>query len=116
MCDSASASRERAGRPSSKASRRAATRTRRSGSRYRDESRTSNSVSLEADEGVDDDILRRKARRPAEIGQIDDEGRRDDLAARAADQLDGGLGGAARRDQIVDQQDLVALADRIGMD
>ena len=65
-------------------------------------------MSLEADQRVDLHVLAGDASGAAEIGQVDDEGGRDDLAAGAADQLDRGFRRSAGRDQVVDQQDLVA--------
>src|SRR5262245_42219112 len=52
----------------------------------------------------------------AEIGQVDDEAAADHLAAGLLDQVERGDGGAARRDQIVDEQDLLARRDGVGVD
>ena len=45
----------------------------------------------------------------AELGELDDEGEARDLAAEAGDELRRRLGGAARRDQVVDDRDAVAV-------
>ena len=49
----------------------------------------------------------------AEVGQVDDEGAADDLAAQPLHQLDAGFGGAAGGEQVVDQQDAFAGQDGI---
>src|SRR5262245_21199327 len=51
-----------------------------------------------------------------ELGQIDDERCADNLSARQAYELRGGLGRAARRDQVIHQQDTLTLADRVLVD
>ena len=73
-------------------------------------------MSFEADEGVDGHVLLGDAPGAAEVGQVDDEGRGDDLAAGAADQLDRGVRRATGRDQVVDEEDTGALMDRVGVD
>src|SRR5437764_961090 len=77
--------------------------------------RAASSVSGEADKGVDLDAFLAKPVAAAEIGQIDDECRGDEVAARLADKLDRRIGGAAGGNQIVDEKHAVALADRIGV-
>ena len=52
----------------------------------------------------------------AEIRQVDDEGRADDLGTQPAQQLDRGLRRAAGGDQIVDQQHGLAGLQRILVD
>src|SRR6185312_5242457 len=52
----------------------------------------------------------------AELGQVDDEQAADHLGAGALEQLDRREAGAAGRDQIVDDDDMIAGLDRVGMD
>jgi FAD/FMN-containing dehydrogenase len=52
----------------------------------------------------------------AELGQVDDEGAADDLAAEPLDQLDPGLGRAAGGQQVVDHQHRLAGLDRVVVD
>lgn len=49
----------------------------------------------------------------AKVRQVDDESGADNLAARAANKLGGRIGGAAGRNQVVDDENAFALADGI---
>ena len=66
-------------------------------------------MAFERDERMAGHALRLQLRRPAKFGQIDDEGRAHRNAAHAPDELVAGLGGAASGDQIVDDENPLAL-------
>ena len=53
--------------------------------------------------------------RAAEIRQVDDETGGDHIGADLAQELDRAFGGAARRDEVVDQDHLLARLHRVGM-
>ena len=57
-----------------------------------------------------------ETRRAAEIGEVDDEGGAHHIGLELAQELDRGLGRAAGRDQIVDQEHGIAGADRVLVD
>src|ERR1700676_2779979 len=69
----------------------------------------------ETDERVHRDAARFEPLGAAEIGKIDDESRRDQLAAGATHELDRRFRRAAGRDQIVDQKYALTRRDRIGV-
>lgn len=75
-----------------------------------------NSVSVEGDEGVYRNIEGANSIGTLELGQINDETRRDDLRSERAQQGNCCSGGSAGRNQIVDEQYFFATTDRITMD
>src|SRR5262245_10403839 len=52
---------------------------------------------------------------PPEVGEVDHDGRADDLAPHRLDDADRGLERPAGRDEIVDQEHLLAARDRVGV-
>src|SRR5262249_50044973 len=73
-------------------------------------------MTAERYEGVDVDALRLQALDAAKIGQVDHECGPDDLAPRLPDQLDGGLRRAARRNQVVNDEDALPSLDGLLVD
>ena len=63
-----------------------------------------------------DHVLGSDAPGAAEFRQVDDEGGRDNLSTRAADQFDRRLGGATGGDEVVDQEDACARGNGILVD
>src|SRR2546423_1150245 len=73
------------------------------------------SVSLEGNKRPDRHLQGGKARRAAELGQIDDEAGGEDLGPQGVQQLHGSLGRAPGCDQIVHENDALSGADGIAM-
>ena len=73
------------------------------------------SMSLERHQRAHGHVHRAQFGGAAEIGQVDDEARRNDIGADLAEQFHRALGGAAGGDEIVDQDDALARLDRVGM-
>src|SRR5215813_15081046 len=71
------------------------------------------SMALEGNERAHRDVELADLVGPAELRQVDDEAGRQHLGAELAQQPDGPLRGAAGRDQVVDQDDALALGDRV---
>src|SRR5690349_8371446 len=70
-------------------------------------------VTLEREQGMNAVAECRQACAAAEIGQIDEEARLDDDASYLLYKLDSRGRGAAGRDQVVDQEHALPLANRI---
>src|SRR5262249_59680737 len=68
---------------------------------------------FEADERAHRHVELAQLGRAAEVGQVDDEASGEHLRAQLAQQLDRALGRAAGGDQVVDQNDAVALLGRV---